>query len=201
MAGKDIIELNEMVFFAYHGVLDSEKELGQRFILNFKAELDYSKAAVNDNLEQTVNYAEIYYKIKEVFLAKKYDLLESAAYNIIKNLFIEFPKLELIEIKIKKPAVPIEGALANAAVKIWGPRTIDIDILFYDNLEYQSQDLIIPHPEIRKRAFVLIPLVEAAEEELFIDNINITKWLDKLDSSSDEVEFYNEFPELNLNKK
>ncbi|KXS49558.1 MULTISPECIES: dihydroneopterin aldolase [Halanaerobium] len=123
MAGKDIIELNEMVFFAYHGVLDSEKELGQRFILNFKAELDYSKAAVNDNLEQTVNYAEIYYKIKEVFLAKKYDLLESAAYNIIKNLFIEFPKLELIEIKIKKPAVPIEGALANAAVKMSRKRT------------------------------------------------------------------------------
>ncbi len=42
----------------------------------------------------------------------------------------------------------------------WGPRTIDLDILLCDNLKLKTKDLVIPHPEMHKRAFVLIPLME-----------------------------------------
>ena len=42
----------------------------------------------------------------------------------------------------------------------WGPRTIDIDILFMGDLVYESDQLNIPHLELHKRSFVLIPLVE-----------------------------------------
>jgi 2-amino-4-hydroxy-6-hydroxymethyldihydropteridine diphosphokinase len=41
-----------------------------------------------------------------------------------------------------------------------GPRTLDIDILFFGNLKFQSEVLTIPHPAIKKRAFVLTPLLE-----------------------------------------
>lgn len=44
----------------------------------------------------------------------------------------------------------------------WGPRTLDLDILFYDDLIYSSEDLIIPHPEIPKRDFVLMPMAQIA---------------------------------------
>lgn len=118
MKSRDLISLNQMVFYAYHGVYDSEKELGQRFIINFSAELDYNKAAINDDLQLTVNYGEIYTKIEEIFQAKKYNLLESAAYNIIKELFLSFSSLEFIEIEIIKPSVPIKGVLADASIKI-----------------------------------------------------------------------------------
>lgn len=45
-----------------------------------------------------------------------------------------------------------------------GPRTIDIDILLYDKLCLQEMHLVIPHPRMQERAFVLIPLVEIAPE-------------------------------------
>jgi 2-amino-4-hydroxy-6-hydroxymethyldihydropteridine diphosphokinase len=46
--------------------------------------------------------------------------------------------------------------------KKWGPREIDIDILFYNQLIYIKDNLIIPHSEVLKRDFVLVPLIEIA---------------------------------------
>ncbi|MGH7725738.1 MAG: 2-amino-4-hydroxy-6-hydroxymethyldihydropteridine diphosphokinase [Candidatus Eiseniibacteriota bacterium] len=46
------------------------------------------------------------------------------------------------------------------ASRRYGPRTIDLDLLLYGNLVLDEPDLTLPHPEIAKRAFVLIPLVE-----------------------------------------
>ncbi len=44
----------------------------------------------------------------------------------------------------------------------WGPRTLDLDILFYDQLVLESKDLVIPHPDMQNRLFVLQPLAEIA---------------------------------------
>ncbi len=46
----------------------------------------------------------------------------------------------------------------------WGPRTLDIDVLLYENLSINSEKLTIPHPFMDQRAFVLIPLLEIAPE-------------------------------------
>ncbi len=42
----------------------------------------------------------------------------------------------------------------------WGPRLIDVDVLLYDDLEIEQEDLVIPHPRILERNFVLVPLLE-----------------------------------------
>ena len=47
-----------------------------------------------------------------------------------------------------------------------GPRTLDLDLLLMDNLEISAPDLLIPHPRLAERAFVLIPLAEIAPEAL-----------------------------------
>ncbi|HVP38420.1 MAG TPA: 2-amino-4-hydroxy-6-hydroxymethyldihydropteridine diphosphokinase [Candidatus Saccharimonadales bacterium] len=54
----------------------------------------------------------------------------------------------------------VEHQLGRVRTQRWGPRTIDLDILFYSNLVLDEPDLTLPHPEIEHRAFVLIPLNE-----------------------------------------
>jgi len=54
----------------------------------------------------------------------------------------------------------IERALEKMIIYRWGPRTIDIDILLYGDWQLKTATLEIPHPELRKRAFALIPLLE-----------------------------------------
>jgi 2-amino-4-hydroxy-6-hydroxymethyldihydropteridine diphosphokinase len=44
----------------------------------------------------------------------------------------------------------------------WGPRTLDLDLLLYDDLTMTTDDLTLPHPRLHERAFVLVPLAELA---------------------------------------
>ncbi len=56
----------------------------------------------------------------------------------------------------------IEHDLGRRATRRWGPRVIDIDILFYSNVIIDTPELQIPHPHIAERAFVLVPLADIA---------------------------------------
>ncbi|SDI12863.1 2-amino-4-hydroxy-6-hydroxymethyldihydropteridinediphosphokinase [Alteribacillus persepolensis] len=57
----------------------------------------------------------------------------------------------------------IERELDRVRIKRWGPRTIDLDILLFNDENIRMDDLYIPHPRMAERAFVLIPLNEIAE--------------------------------------
>ena len=54
-------------------------------------------------------------------------------------------------------------ALRQRTVR-WGPRTLDVDVLFYDDVTIDSPELTIPHPRLAERRFVLAPLAEVAPE-------------------------------------
>lgn len=62
--------------------------------------------------------------------------------------------------------VEIELGRTNKGIK-WGPREIDIDILFYNDLIYKSDNLIIPHTGILKRDFVIVPMIEIAPDFVY----------------------------------
>ena len=54
----------------------------------------------------------------------------------------------------------LETRIGRQATFLYGPRTIDLDILFYNQQVFKTDELIIPHPRIEERAFVLVPLAE-----------------------------------------
>ncbi len=64
----------------------------------------------------------------------------------------------------------IERELGRERVVRWGPRTIDIDVLLYEDTELNTEALTVPHPRLMERAFVLVPLLDILE-------INERDWL------------------------
>lgn len=56
----------------------------------------------------------------------------------------------------------IEADLGRERLELWGPRTLDVDILLYDDLVLQTEELTIPHPRLPERRFALVPLADIA---------------------------------------
>lgn len=75
--------------------------------------------------------------------------------NAVALLETELPPLELL-VAVKE----MEKRLGRVAGERWGPRSIDIDVLTYDDLDIDVPGLRVPHHHLRQRAFVLVPLAE-----------------------------------------
>ncbi|MCR5431182.1 MAG: 2-amino-4-hydroxy-6-hydroxymethyldihydropteridine diphosphokinase [Lachnospiraceae bacterium] len=79
----------------------------------------------------------------------------------------------------------IEAEFGRERKEHWGPRTLDIDILFYDDLIMYSKDLVIPHPDIKNRLFVLEPLCGIAPQLIHpVTNESVREMLEKLVSKT-----------------
>jgi 2-amino-4-hydroxy-6-hydroxymethyldihydropteridine diphosphokinase len=68
-----------------------------------------------------------------------------------------------------KCMLAVEQQLGRVRDVRWGPRTIDLDLLLYGQLLSDEPELIIPHPRMAERAFVLIPLLEIADDKTIPD--------------------------------
>lgn len=249
----DSIIIKDLEVYAFHGVNQQEKELGQKFLLSLKIFLDLKEAAQSDDISKTVNYAELCLEIEDEFKAHKYNLIETAGEKLAEFVLSKYDFIKGLKLTIKKPWAPIGKPVAYTAVEIhkfwhdvyialgsnmgnkteninkaieaidnsiyckvlkvssnydtkpvgytdqdnflncaiqiktmltpeelirflmhiekdlkreriikWGPRTIDLDILLYDNIISSSQEVIIPHPRMHERMFVLKPLSEIA---------------------------------------
>lgn len=66
----------------------------------------------------------------------------------------------------------VESQLNRVRLIRWGPRTIDVDIILYDNLVLSEENLTVPHPRMKERAFVMVPLKEIMPE-LVLENRTI----------------------------
>lgn len=244
----DKIIIKGLEVFAKHGVLPSEKELEQRFVINCELNLDLRNAGESDDLSQTVNYAEVCQSITKIMRTATYNLIESCAQKVSNHILYNY-NVNSVKVTIEKPWAPI-GMSGNVSVEIvrawhrvylglgsnmgdttanlnnaikemecsalqvircsgyhktkpvsdipqddylncvaevrstfttgqlidhlmavearlgrersqpWGPRTIDIDILTYDDIVSDRANAVIPHPHMHNRLFVLVPFCE-----------------------------------------
>ena len=77
----------------------------------------------------------------------------------------------------------IERRMGRVATEKWGPRIIDLDLLVYRDREVDDADLVLPHPHIGARAFVLAPLMDIAPD-LVIGGSSVRAMYDALDTAS-----------------
>ena len=245
----DKITVRGIEFFGYHGVLQSEKESGQQFSVDCEFYIDTSLC--NDDLNKTVNYSDVTCEIVSFCTKNRYDLLETLANDLAKDILLKFPLMEELTLTVHKPYAPIptvfkdvtltvarkwhtcylsigsnlgdrrknldtvwqeidsnpyikgicksdyietkpygvedQPDFLNGAIKIstiltktellkfcndtetlcgrvrtrhWCERTLDIDILMYDNDIFFTDKIKLPHPEMHKRTFVLQPLAQ-----------------------------------------
>lgn len=80
----------------------------------------------------------------------------------------------------------IERSLGRLRNELWGPRTIDLDILVYGEETVDEPGLTIPHPRIHERAFVIKPLADIAPD-IVIAGRSVKDWLATLDTSDIET--------------
>lgn len=253
----DIIRIDNLEVYAYHGVYDEEKEKGQYFYVNAELYTNTRKAGMNDNLDASTNYGTVCDFIHDFMTKHTYDLIETVAEQLAQALLLEFKLVKSILLEIRKPHAPIEKEFESVSVEIergwheafvafgsnlgdkekfideaiealsnlpqinivaisdkivtepygnveqdvflngvmkietllpadellqilqkveehagrerkihWGPRTLDLDIIFYDGDIISEDDLIVPHPDMKNRDFVLKPLMQIAPYKL-----------------------------------
>lgn len=78
-------------------------------------------------------------------------------FNLVVEISTALPPIQLLRFCQK-----IERDLNRTRDELWGPRTIDIDILLYHDIPMEKPDLKLPHPYLKQREFVLTPLMEIA---------------------------------------
>ena len=114
----DLIHVNDMEFYGYHGVFPEETKLGQRFRLTVSLAVELSEAGRTDDLERTVNYGEVYSVCRSVVEGEPRKLLEAVAEHLAQRLMADFPLVAGVRIQLVKPDPPIPGYYKSVGIEI-----------------------------------------------------------------------------------
>ena len=249
----DVIKIENLEIFAYHGVFQEEKDNGQKFYINATLFCDLKKPGMSDCLTDSTHYGEVCLQMKKSMTEKSYDLIERAAEKTAEDVLLYFPLVKSITLELRKPFAPIPMEFSSVSVTItrkwhkayiafgsnmgnkeqyikdgiraieeseffknvkssdffystpyggveqddfvngvlevetmlepyelleflheveanakrerlqhWGPRTLDLDIVLFDNEIIDEKDLTVPHRDMKNRDFVLVPLAQLA---------------------------------------
>lgn len=117
-------------------------------------------------------------KISSVYQTNPVGVIEQPDFlNLVVQLSVSLPACDLLA-----RCLQIENKLGRVRAERWGPRTIDIDVLWFDGAVMNAPDLVLPHPRMKERAFVLVPLAEIVPM-LLLDGVTIHELTAQLDQS------------------
>jgi dihydroneopterin aldolase len=118
MQKRHHIRLHNAVFFGYHGNYAEERSLGARFHIDVDICTDFTEAAKGDDLSKTVNYEAVYLLIQNLVTNHSFKLLESMAWRIAREILDHFAEAESVNVRVRKPGVPIKGAIDTVEVEV-----------------------------------------------------------------------------------
>lgn len=112
-----VIEVNGIKLYAYHGCLEEEGKIGGNYTVDVSLETDFTQAAKDDTLSDTIDYVDINRIVKEE-MAIRSKLIEHVGQRILDRIKDLFPNLKSVSVKVTKVCPPINGDVENVAIII-----------------------------------------------------------------------------------
>jgi dihydroneopterin aldolase len=107
----NIIRIKNAQFYAYHGALQEEQNIGGKFEVDIDIYTNFKEAASQDELKLTINYHEVYKFLDKIIHSHNYYLIETIATIIADEVLANFSGTEKISVKVRKRSVPVGGML------------------------------------------------------------------------------------------
>jgi 7,8-dihydroneopterin aldolase/epimerase/oxygenase len=118
MSGDSLtVHVRGLEAFGHHGVLDAERELGQRFVVDLDIELGDLSSTRSDALADTVDYASLSDAVHALMAGPPVALLERLA-GMIADLVLEDPRARAVTVTVHKPHVALRPTVAETAVTL-----------------------------------------------------------------------------------
>jgi len=114
---KSSIFLSGVRFYAYHGVMEQERQIGQWFSVDLSVGYDFSPAMSSDNVADTLSYADLLNVVRSE-MAVTSQLLEHVGGRIINAVTRAFPKVSSIDLRITKLNPPMGADLDGAGISL-----------------------------------------------------------------------------------
>ena len=111
------ISLDDMRFYAYHGVMEQERRVGSEYSVSLIVEADLTDAARTDDVADTINYAELYELVKRE-MAMPSKLLEHVAARIGQRAIEAYERITAVTVKVTKLNPPMGGDSKGASVEL-----------------------------------------------------------------------------------
>ena len=117
---SDVIKISGIEAKGFHGVLEKERKLGQKFLVDVELYLPLKN--LNDQLNKTVNYAEVAQVVKNQITGEPRMLIETLAEGIAREILKEFKKIKRVKVVVHKPNAPIPLKFKDVSVEIESSR-------------------------------------------------------------------------------
>lgn len=114
---SDRIVLTGLAFYAHHGVSAEEQERGQVFTVDVAVEAGLHRAGHTDDLADTLDYRDLYARIRDAMTQARYHLLEAVA-EAIAHALLDVDGVQAVTVRVRKPHVRLGGPLESAAVEV-----------------------------------------------------------------------------------
>jgi dihydroneopterin aldolase len=117
MESLDTIELRGLRGFGRHGVLESERRLGQTFLVDVRASVDTRPSAASDDVADTVDYGVVAESVLQIVEGEPVALLETLAQRICDAVLAHAP-VQAVDVTVHKPSAPLPAPFDDIAVTI-----------------------------------------------------------------------------------